>query len=56
MSLRPYKFIVQAIVQELDDAEVVTGEKEAQPVVVFGVESLVSWANDFPKNLATITE
>ena len=52
MTLRPYKFIVQAVVQQIDDDGNVTGEVNTEPAVVFGVDALEQWARDFPQNLS----
>lgn len=56
MILRPYKFLVVAVVQQVEDDEVV-GEQQiaaqGQPVEVFGVEALKRWADNF---LASLTE
>jgi hypothetical protein len=48
--LRPYKFVVQAVVQETD-ADDVTGESTTEPVVLFGCAALEQWARDFPDKL-----
>lgn len=53
MTLRPYKFIVQAVVQQVDD-EVVTGEATLDPVVVFGCDQLADFAAAFPAKLAEL--
>lgn len=49
--LRPYKFVVQAIAQQID-GEAIVGEVQSEPVVVFGCDSLAEWAADFPAKLA----
>lgn len=51
MTVRPYKFIVQAVVQEIED-DIVKGEKVSEPVIVFGVDGLEEWAKNFPEKLA----
>lgn len=54
MTLRPYKFQLVAIAQQLDDDGTVTGEatigagESGQPFVLFGVDALAKWAQDFP--------
>jgi hypothetical protein len=55
MSLRPYKFVVQAVVQQVDEDGVVLGEAQAEPVVIFGCDELAKWATDFPDNLKGVT-
>lgn len=52
MSLRPYKFVVQAICQQIDDDDNVTGESTTEPAVVFGCDQLAEWAQTFPDKLA----
>lgn len=52
MSLVPYKFIVQAVVQQVDKDDNVTGEPQTEPVVLFGCDALEAWARDFPEKLA----
>lgn len=50
-NIRPYKFIVQAVVQEVDpDGNVIT-EHAAEPVQIFGCDQLAVWAEEFPENL-----
>jgi len=56
MTLRPYKFVVQAVVQEVDDEDNVTGEVIAEPAIIYGVSSLEQWARDFPEKLASAKE
>ena len=53
MSLRPYKFIVQAIVQEVE-GDVVVDEKTAEPVTLFGCEAVAQWAQEFKAKLAEV--
>lgn len=48
MSLRPYKFIVQAVLQETDADGAVIGEPAAEPVTLFGCDALERWAREFP--------
>lgn len=50
--MRPYKFVVQAVVQVVDGDGKVTGESAADPVTVFGVAELAEWAERFPDELA----
>lgn len=52
MSLRPYKFVVTAIPQVVDDDGNVSGEAQADPVVLFGCDQLMEWAQVFPEKLA----
>lgn len=54
MNLRPYKFVVQAIVQQVDENGNVVGESPAEPVSIFGCEALSRWADDFPFELARV--
>jgi len=55
--LRPYKFLVVPVVQELDEDGNVTGEvSPEQPVVVFGVEGLQRFADGFELDLAVQAE
>lgn len=51
--LKPYKFIVQAVLQRLDDDDGnVLGEAQTEPVVLFGCDQLAAWATEFPAKLA----
>lgn len=52
MRLRPYKFIVYAIVQELDDTGAVVGEVTGMQHTKYGCAALEEWARAFPANLA----
>lgn len=49
--LRPYKFVVQAVVQELDGDDSVITEHPAEPVQLFGCEQLIEYATTFEENL-----
>lgn len=60
MSLHPYKFLVQPIVQERDsdgnviaDGPLLNGQT-SEPIVeeIFGCDALAKWAAEFPKLLA----
>lgn len=55
MNLRPYKFIVQAVVQQVEGDDVV-GESAAEPVTLFGAQAVVEWAEGFADQLATLEE
>ena len=50
--MRPYKFVVQAVVQECDEAGNVTGEAAAEPVTIYGTDVLAVWATTFAERLA----
>lgn len=50
--LRPYKFVVQAVPQQVDENGKVVGEAETAPVVLFGCDQLTAWAEAFPEKLA----
>jgi len=56
MTLRPYKFIVQAVVQKLSKDDQVLGEVSSEPVQFFGTDQLATWASDFPSSLAGLKE
>jgi hypothetical protein len=49
-TLRPYKFAVQAIIQRVVDDRV-TEELSSEPVVVFGIEGLEEYTENFEENL-----
>jgi hypothetical protein len=51
VSFRPYKFIVQAVLQKVDAEGVVLAEASTEPVVVFGCEALADWASEFTEQL-----
>lgn len=53
MSLRPYKFVVKAVPQIVDeDGDVIGEEHGVEPVELIGVKQLVAWAEAFPEKLA----
>lgn len=54
--LRPYKFIVQAVVQSVDDEGIVVGEQSSNPVELFGCDGLREWADGFTSALAKAEE
>jgi hypothetical protein len=50
---RPYKFLVVAVVQEVnDEGNVVREVTSEQPVAVFGVDGLKRFAENFELDLA----
>lgn len=55
MSLRPYKFVIQAIVQQVED-DTVVGENVSEPVTLFGADAVVEWAESFTDKLAALEE
>ncbi len=50
MSLVPDRFIITAIVREVEDGKVIA-ERQAEPVAVFSCEQLIEWANQFAERL-----
>jgi hypothetical protein len=50
-SMRPYKFIVQAVVQEIDAEDNVITEHPTEPIQLFGCAQLEKYANEFEENL-----
>lgn len=52
IKVQPYKFMVQGIVQRLDDDGNVIGEVAGQVNEVYGCAALAKWADDFPDILA----
>lgn len=53
MTRKPYKFVVQSVVQVVEDEEV-TGEETLEAVTVFGVKALAEWAEAFAQRLDEI--
>jgi len=54
---RPYKFLVVAVIQEVDEEGRVTQELSAQePTVLFGTEGLHRFANEFDVSQLTPAE
>ncbi len=55
MSLRPYKFQVIAVCQDVEDERVVgeriVSAKDGQPLVVFGVDGLRAFTDSFEQRL-----
>jgi hypothetical protein len=48
MEYRPYKFLVVAVIQEIDDEGIVVQELQAQePTAVFGIDGLRKFADEF---------
>lgn len=53
MSIRPYKFLVIPVVQEVDDdGNVIQEMSPEQPTHVYGVEGLKRFAENFEMELA----
>jgi hypothetical protein len=54
--LKPYKFLIQAVAQQIDDDGNVVGESvisaNGEPFTVFGCDSLAEFATAFPGKLA----
>ena len=53
MTLRPFKFVVQAVLLEEEDGKV-TAERPVEPVVLYGADKLADWANAFEDNLKKV--
>lgn len=49
---RPYKFLVQPVVQEVDDGGNVLAEAQTNVVTIFGTDQLVTWAEEFEAKLS----
>lgn len=55
MSLRSYKFLVQPVLQQVDDdGNVVAEVSGREPDVVFGTEGLLAYLEQFPETLARV--
>jgi len=54
--LLPYKFIVQAVVQQIAKDGQVLGEVSSEPVQLFSTDQLAAWASNFPSSLAGLKE
>jgi hypothetical protein len=52
MTYKPFKFVVTAVVLNMDDP---ITEIEANPVTLYGVEALKEFADNFEDQLATAT-
>ena len=52
LSLRPYKFLIVAVVQKVENGEVVRELVAETPTSVFGVEGLRRFADEFERDLA----
>jgi hypothetical protein len=50
MSLRPLKFIVQAVVLEENENEIV-GERVSEPQTFYGADALKEWVDRFQMEL-----
>jgi len=51
--LRPYKFLVTPVIQQVDDnGDVVSEASPEQPDVIFGVQQLARYAEIFEEELA----
>lgn len=53
MQLKPFKFVVQAVLTEHDDKGAVVGELVAEPVILYGVDGLHQFADEFPTQVET---
>lgn len=49
--LKPFKFLVQAVMLATDQAGNVIGEVRTEPETVYGTEALAEWAEGFPAAL-----
>jgi hypothetical protein len=55
VTLRPYKFLIVPVVQNVDEDGVVVAEGQGeQPDVVFGVDGLHRYADNFEQVLSEI--
>ena len=49
---RPYKFLIQAVIQEVsDDGEVLNEFTTQEPTAVFGIAGLQKFTDNFERNL-----
>ena len=51
MSLKPFKFIVQAVVIEENEDGVIVGERTSEPQVFYGSDALKTWLDSFMTEL-----
>lgn len=51
MSLISDRFVITAIVREVDEDGTVVAERQAEPVVCFSPAQIVAWAEAFPEKL-----
>ena len=56
MTLKPFKFIVTAILLDVDDGGEPAGEVATDPVSIYGAENLERWAREFEANLTELIE
>lgn len=57
LTFRPYKFLIIAVIQEVDEDGNVVRELNAEnPTTVFGVDGLVRYAETFELDLSTSEE
>jgi NADH/NAD ratio-sensing transcriptional regulator Rex len=54
MTLRPYKFQISAVLQDVDADGEAVGERATNPVEVFGMKALKKWVSTFEKNVAAL--
>jgi len=47
-TFRPYKFLVVAVHQILDEEGNVVGEAQADPETLFSLDQLAAWVEDYP--------
>lgn len=52
MELRPYKFQIVAVAQQVDANGTVVGEVASDPVIVYGRDGLEQWARECPDKFA----
>lgn len=52
MTLKPLKFMVQAVVLELDEAGAIIGERVSEPLAVYTAEQLAEFVETFEAQLA----
>lgn len=53
MHLRPYKYIMQAVVQRVE-GETVIDELTCDPVTLYGAERVREWLDGFPDEVARL--
>lgn len=51
-SLKPFKFVVQAVVLEVDGTGGVVGERPGEVLTIYGTKQLEEWARGFEAKLA----
>lgn len=53
--LRPFKFVIQAVLLETDEAGNPIGERSSDPQTIYGIDAAKAWLEDIPDKVKELS-